>query len=366
MLFIPEAAGPHDPVAATPPRRPGSVRRTSSIDTTRPDGFEGAAAVDARARDLRTDGAGAGEVLGEVRLRARISPTRKLEEVEAWPPVPGLAALVGSRVGAGFRARVDEVLPGQRAGCTPLYLLLDDLVGASLVAGYAFQRTGGLDALVGDQPVGDRRRLLADMSRDDVCAGWAHEATLMTTVREQGTIPVPMGPPAPALEPAGDPRSWHAMDPLPPHGVRRRRRMDLLAPPGHGEPHAFDAHFRDSHVDVEGQETVLHEYTVTGRVDATADRVVEATARAQVLPWVECPGAVASAGRLAGMDLAAVRERVRRELVGRTTCTHLNDTLRALADLSALLAELAPTGGADAAPSSSVPAHAGKLKNDKG
>ena len=33
MLFLPEAGGPSQPVPATIDRRPGSVRRTSTIDT---------------------------------------------------------------------------------------------------------------------------------------------------------------------------------------------------------------------------------------------------------------------------------------------------------------------------------------------
>jgi Protein of unknown function (DUF2889) len=37
------------------------------------------------------------------------------------------------------------------------------------------------------------------------------------------------------------------------------------------------------------------------------------------------------------MALADVRNRVRTEFVGVTTCTHLNDTLRSLGDVGALL-----------------------------
>jgi hypothetical protein len=36
------------------------------------------------------------------------------------------------------------------------------------------------------------------------------------------------------------------------------------------------------------------------------------------------------------MTLSAMRDRVRAEFVGISTCTHLNDTLRAIADLDAL------------------------------
>ncbi|MGO9511307.1 MAG: DUF2889 domain-containing protein [Mycobacterium sp.] len=57
----------------------------------------------------------------------------------------------------------------------------------------------------------------------------------------------------------------------------------------------------------------------------------------RVLPWQECPGAIGSAARVQGMGLVELRDRVRGEFVGVSTCTHLNDTLRAIADLDALL-----------------------------
>jgi hypothetical protein len=56
-----------------------------------------------------------------------------------------------------------------------------------------------------------------------------------------------------------------------------------------------------------------------------------------VLPWQECPAALGSAGRINGMAVGELRNRIRTEFVGTSTCTHLNDTLRALGDLGALL-----------------------------
>jgi Protein of unknown function (DUF2889) len=133
-----------------------------------------------------------------------------------------------------------------------------------------------------------------------------------------------------------DPHAWHALAPLPPESTRRRRRLDVLAP-GPGGLHAIDAHFRDMHVDGEGRETVVHEYAAHGFVDARHRRIADLSAEALVLPWVECPAAVAGAERLQGTTFDDVRLRVRDELVGTASCTHLNDTLRSLADLDALL-----------------------------
>jgi hypothetical protein len=351
MDFLPEAAGPHDPILTTIPRPAGSIRRTSNIDTNRPDGLRGGSVVDARARDLRTNLDGTTDVVGEATLQATMTATHQLLTIGSSPELPALQQLVGVTVGPGFRSRVNEAVAGRCDEGSLLYLLLDDLPGATLVSGYALQRGGGLDevpiSLSAPEPPSTSpaapppdapapRRTLDFSSRGDLCAGWANDATMMLHIRDTGEIPVPLGPPAPVLERDDDPESWHGMAPLAPHGVRRRRRLDLIAPAATGDGHHINLHFRDSHADEAGTETVLHEYTVTGAVDPEAGRVVAVSARAQVLPWVECPGAVASAGRIDGMEFSALRPRVRKEFVGRSTCTHLNDSLRSLADAAAL------------------------------
>jgi hypothetical protein len=383
MVLLPEAAGPHDPATTTPSRLPGSIRRTSSIDTSRPDGIGGDMVMVARARDLRTDGGGIGTEVARVELELRLDGmTRTIVSITGAPDLRGLDALVGLTVGPGFRGRVDQALPGEQDTGSLLYLLLDDLPGAALVSGYALQRAGvfdtpilpaGAEESVGAEasrdadrpPVGERRPVtlsMAQLPAVDLCAGWASDSAMMVSIGATGVVPTPMGPPAPVLEAAGDPLGWHAMGPLAPHAMRRRRRLDVVAvaapdadtrgrPGADGGPdadgsvsHRLDVHFRDSHVDSEGLETVVHEYSVSGAVDSVAGRVVEVSARANVLPWTECPGALASAGRLVGMPMVDLRPRVRRELVGTSSCTHLNDTLRSLSDVTLLVSELAGDG----------------------
>jgi len=130
------------------------------------------------------------------------------------------------------------------------------------------------------------------------------------------------------------------MPPLAPHAMRRRRRLDVVGPGSPGQPHRFDTHFRDTHMDPHGAEWVVHEYSATGTFDIVRGRVLDIGAKAHVLPWMECPGAVGSAERLSGMPIAELRSRVRREFTGRSTCTHLNDTLRSLGDLEVLVGQL--------------------------
>jgi Protein of unknown function (DUF2889) len=84
-------------------------------------------------------------------------------------------------------------------------------------------------------------------------------------------------------------------------------------------------------------ETIIHEYTLAAEVDTNTGVIAESVATPRVLPWQECPGAVASAQRIAGMTLSDLHFRVRQELSGTSTCTHLNDLLRSVADVAALV-----------------------------
>jgi Protein of unknown function (DUF2889) len=230
-------------------------------------------------------------------------------------------------VGPGFRSAIAKLLPDEPRDSL-LNLLLDDWVGAALVSGYAVQHkaiSAGVEELL---PPGTADRMAG------ICAGFAPEASLVGFARLHGTIPSVHGPVAPALDASG----MHTVDSLRPHGMRRMRRLDLR--PGDGGCADFDVHFRDSHVDGEGTETIVHEYTVAGTVDVATRTVTSITADYHVLPWQECPGAIGSADRVRGMTVAEIRDRVRGEFVGTSTCTHLNDTLRAIGDLDALLSGL--------------------------
>ncbi|HEV3130656.1 MAG TPA: DUF2889 domain-containing protein [Acidimicrobiales bacterium] len=352
MLLLPEAAGPMDPAPTTPGRPPGSIRRTSSIDTARPDGLRGGLVITARARDLRTLLDGTASVVGEAELHARVDGmTRELRSLITVPALPALDLLIGAVVGPGFRRRLADEVPQEQEAGSLLYLLLDDLPGAALVSGYALQRGGALDGPGprAASPEGSTAGAAALGVRDDLCAGWAHDATMMVTIRTKGVIPMATGPPAPVLEPPDDPWSWHEMPPLTPHAMRRRRRLDVLPSVAPGVANEVDAHFRDSHMDADGAESVVHEYSVSAAVEGVEGRVTAMAARARVLPWMECPAAVASADRLVGMPVGELRAWVRREMTGASTCTHLNDTLRALGDVTVLASVLDGTDAEDTA-----------------
>ncbi len=324
MPFVTDIAGPRRPVQTWPPLLTGVVRRTSTIDThpagTGSDRTRGGqkAEVELRARDAVGRGPGAVDVLDQVAVRAHLAE-RVIDDIAA--PDDRVAQLVGTRVGPGFRSTIGALFPDDVARAGLLHLLLDDWVGAALVSGYAVQHTAITLGIEEKLPPGTADHMAG------ICAGFAEDASLVPYAKRNGTIPSVRGPVAPPLPADG----MHAVEPLRAHGMRRFRRLDL-APNG-----GFDTHFRDSHLDGDGVETIVHEYTVEGTVDAVARTITSVAATVRVLPWQECPGAIRSASRIQGMALSSVRSRVRGEFVGTSTCTHLNDTLRAIADLDALI-----------------------------
>jgi hypothetical protein len=208
-----------------------------------------------------------------------------------------------------------------------LYTLLDDFPVATLISGQSLGASGVL---------GDAMKS-GYLPPADQCAGFVSGGLLMTSF-EAGDPAIVTGPLAPQLD-ADDPLAWHPMDPLPLHGMRRQRRLDVYHSDD-GPNVAVDAMFRDTYVRSDGQTTIIHEYTVAAIVDPDSGVIVRSQATPRVLPWQECPGAVDSATRVAGMTLSELHARVRKELAGTTTCTHLNDLLRSVADAAALIPKL--------------------------
>ena len=290
-----------------------------------------------RARDLVTVANGRAIEVGTARIDAEVEGlTRELRSLTTVPEVPTLQGLLGAVVGPGFRARVDELVPEERDERSLLYLLLDDLPGAGLVSGYALLRTDSVGRPTSDEYL---------VASADLCAGWASGGSMMQLIREHGQPPTPFGPPAPRLERGDDPLAWHDLAPLPPHSMRRLRRVDATAPTGGAEPDGaiadVSAFLRDSHfapsTGAGDGESVVHEYSVDARVDVVERTILAIEARPDVLPWQECPAAIASAQRLVGHGLDDLRAHVRATFVGTTTCTHLNDVLRGLTDVDVLL-----------------------------
>jgi hypothetical protein len=317
--------GVHEPTTGNPLRRPGSARRTTSIDMTRDDGSLDPVYLNGFARDLWTAADGTATEFGSATMSATIELiARVVRHVEVTPPVTATSRLAGAPAMSGFRAAADKAAPELRQARDLRYTLLDDVPVATLISGHALSASN----LLGDAgksgylPVADQ------------CAGFASDGQLLTSLKDGGTV-TPTGPQAPDLDHGDDTWAWHEVPALGCNGMRRRRRIDAYDV-GAGRV-GIDAMFRDTYVRNDGVETIIHEYTLDAVVDAETGVIVESRATPRVLPWQQCPGAVASAARITGMTLQELHFRVRQELSGTSTCTHLNDLLRSVADAEALI-----------------------------
>jgi hypothetical protein len=304
------------------------------VDALRPNGLIPGLRLVGRARDLTTDHAGDARVVGEAAMEVDLAYEggAVVKHIATQPTVGGLDALVGLVATTGFRAVIDNSTDATRGDL--VYLLLDEIPVSTLVSGYSVlhaTKRGDLDAAA----ITRLRRPGPPIHGPDMCAGFQVGGTIDASLR-LGQSAVVTGPDAtPILSPA-DPLGWHDIGgQLPPEGMRRWRRHDLWLD-GEGVLRA-ETFFRDSHMAPDGVETIIHEYTVEAAIDPGAMRVLDCAATSRVLPFVECPQAAASATRLAGMSVLGLRPQVRAELVGPTTCTHLNDTLRELEDVAVLV-----------------------------
>jgi hypothetical protein len=326
-------AGPRDPARRSPARAAGSVRRTTVTDMLRPDGMSGGMLMRSAGRDARTSASGEIVELDSARLDLDVDylSGRTIRAVTSDPDEPALQQLVGTRAASGLRRAARAAVPEQAARRSILYQLLDDVPVAALIGGYA---------------VGAMRRseTLASAGlgiRADICAGFQGGGTMMNLIAEHGSVPTVVGPVAVEVA-ADDSDGWQALPPLPPLGMRRRRLLEVA--PGDGDRLRVFAWFRDSFQFPGGEQTIVHEYEVDALVETATWTVVDATAVPRVLPWFECPQAAASAGRIAGLKLADLREEIRADFVGISTCTHLNDQLRSLTDVIALAEACVPPG----------------------
>jgi Protein of unknown function (DUF2889) len=341
VRFVDPRHGTHAPTTGTPARRRGSVRRTTTVDARRPEGLAAGVWLVGRGRDLLTRADGTAEVVAQAttEVDVRYSGGPIVHGISTDPQVEGIEALVGRVASTGFRGVIDESVAASPGSI--LYLLLDETPASVLVSGYAIGHAASRGELEA-QDLAKMRPPGPALQFPDLCAGFRVGGVIHSNIETQGRPPQVTGPIAqPIVDPA-DAIGWHETVQLGANEMRRARRHDLWRD-DEGVLHV-DAFFRDSHVGSDGVETVIHEYTVEASVDEERGVVLACEATPRVLPWLECPEAAASAHRLVGMKLRGLRPRVRAELIGPSTCTHLNDTLRELEDVLALTPVLGSFG----------------------
>jgi Protein of unknown function (DUF2889) len=325
---------PRQTANPAPVRAARSIRRTTSIDVSWPDGPTGQRLMQSRARDALTGEAGSEpQTLAHAEVDARLSFDKTITAISASPSIDGVEGLVGVRAGNHLRFFVRENMPALAASGDPLYLLLDDMSGTALVSSWAL--THWHPDLMGEmQRLMPPDQLQKYMDRAGVCWGLKPGSSGL-----EGGMPRTRSNPADAgeLRNPADPEGWHLFPASEGAGFRRARRIEVRREDGLIE---IDAAFQDSAPMPEGGRGAIHEYLLRVTADAETLAVLSLAAEPRVLPFPECPGAVANAQRLVGATLPAIRDAVLAQLRGPEGCTHLNDALRALADVPRLLAQL--------------------------
>ncbi len=326
-----ELAFAASPGGFAPQRVPNSVRRTTSIDMHWPLGRDASTHIIARARDALTHGDGQLEVIDQAAFDAEAFITRELISVDCVPPDQRMANLSGIRAGGQLRAKLRELFPSSAEQETALYLLLDDLAGATLVSSWGWFAWDGYSRALADrihqEGVGGNK---GDMR--GVCIGFAHGSTSIDDkghpfIEEQNSVLVPS-----LIDPA-DTLGWHDVPTLDGPASRRARWIQVTR---EGGMIHVAAGFQDSAARQDGLRQAIHEYRLTAAIEAESGRIDAIEATPHVLPHLECPAAVLNVRRLLGRDITQLRSAVPELLAREEGCTHLNDVLRALVAVPAL------------------------------
>ena len=319
------------------PRRPAGQAPSAAPPrwtSPGPTALAGIRSLDGRGRDLRTNGDGTATVLAEASLGMVTDPRRIIREISSDPGLPQLQGLAGESAMPGYRRRLAGTGGVPAAVGTPLYQLLDDVPGATLVSGAAWQRWYDMEEYL---------ELKADVTQrimTDICTGYQHGSSALNP---DGTLRWHQErQPAVDIDAVTDDLGWHRH--ASPAGVtmRRARRIDVRVA---GQVIHVDAFFQDSSSLPEGGRQAIHEYTLTAQADLETGTVRAVTPVPRVLPYDECPLAVRNVAALAGLPLNDARGAVLERLRGPLGCTHLNDMLRSLADVPGLARHLPAAPG---------------------
>lgn len=331
---------PRSTANPAPARVFNSVRRTSSIDVSWPDGVEGQRLFIGGARDLYTPAAGVGaRTLAEARFEARMTEDKTITAIHSDTAKEAVGKLVGAKAGGHLRMLLREVMPDLIEQAHPLYLVLDDLSGSALVSAFAWSQWFPDWAERLRQRLGAEQHAALMAQRVNVCWG----------LQEGNSGVQPGSPPTDvASADAGDvrnpadPEGWHRLADRDGPGFRRVRRIDVVRDEAAGVIR-IDSAFQDSATRPDGGRIAIHEYNLRAVARIDTLEVLSLEPEARILPFSECPGAVHNTQRLVGRGLGDIREEVLAQLRGPQGCTHLNDALRALADVPVLAEALRET-----------------------
>lgn len=312
-------------------RRPGSIRRTTTIDSQWPLGVGAPFNMVGKGRDMLTHPDGTSQVVASQAFDLQCSVSRQIMAIETMPLDQRAQNLVGVRAGRSSRQQLNETLGDLRGSV--LFQLLDDFAGASLVAPWAWSNwIPDWPPQQADGSAGPKSGAMVN-----ICTGFASGSSALRPDLGVNTGIQSSAPVADLGDP-DDPLAWHDLPDFEGPQMRRARRLDLWRD---GAVLKADVGFQDSGSLPAGGRRGVHEYRLFAEIDATSGTLAAIRAEALVLPYAECPGAVLNLNRLIGKPVNELRTSVTDELAGTLGCTHLNDVARSLAD-ALVLADALP------------------------
>ena len=257
-------------------------------------------------------------------LAGEVDERGTVRAVRGTPAHEILETLEGANAHRGFRKLLDPLRSGDPDELA-LRRLLFDLPIATMIM---------MQAFIVRTPEGQRSntRMSADPPGVNQCAGWVAGGEMLTLIRDSdGLLEMDPSPRLVGENHLGDPNPL----PLAVNATRRRRRYVIETVE---DELRLSVNQRDSYATPDGVERALH-WWILDLTAGVEDHVVRSiTVDNGGLPWVECPSAAGSAQRLIGERLEDLEVLVSDTFKGVTTCTHLNDTLAALAGVPELLA----------------------------
>lgn len=317
------------PIGHAPVRRANSVRRTSSLDLTWPEGRYAGCQIAGKARDIHTPSDRTlFNVVRERQMQLGISVDRYILTASAATGAEIFDQLPGTRCNGDLRRKIQASLKEEHDQADPHYLLLDDVPVVLIVSEWAWSSQ---EAVMTEEDWSARRLHLESLA--GVCTGFRPGSSALKAdrdIRTKNKIEL-----LPLRNPA-DPEGWHVLERIEATSMRRARSMDLW----HEDAILHvECLFQDSATHPGGKRLGIHEYTVSAMIDAKRQTILSVEAVPHILPYLECPAATQNVSELVGQSVPELRRSVPTTLYRTAGCTHLNDTLRSLED-ACLLAGL--------------------------
>jgi len=270
-------------------------------------------------------------VLAFDRADLRLTQGREIVEIGATPPRPEIEALIGARAGGQLRKAINDALPGEVEAGSPLYLLLDDIGVASLVAPFAWSQW---NAQTEQQITRSFNDAAHKQKNAGICIGYTPGSSAFDTSPGAVLQHRKVHP----LQSPDDTLGWHELTDWNEVSARRSRLIDVWF---EDDEIVVATHFQDSAALGSGGRRAVHEYLLTARADRGSATLRAISADPRILPFDVCPTAIFNIDRMIGTPLTDLRRMVVERLPRTDGCTHLNDTIRSLAEVPQLAAALA-------------------------